>query len=89
MQAPRARRMTPAWCVTSIWSLRDSLLQRQKDALVVGRRTRPRQVALHNRDLLVDGAKILVMRLRQVGRGGHQTKGIHRNRRSFPNGRFN
>jgi len=38
---------------------------------------------------LVDGFKILVVRLRQIGRGAGQSKWVHGNGRSFANGRFN
>jgi hypothetical protein len=62
---------------------------KKKDALVVGKRTRPGQVVLGNRDLSVDGAKILVMRLRQVGRVGRQTKWVDGDGGSLANGRFN
>src|SRR5262245_47215224 len=52
--------------------------------------TRPGQVApQRNRDLLEDGAKILVMRLRQIGRGARQSKWVNGDGRSFANGRFN
>jgi len=40
-------------------------------------------------DLLVDGAKIFVVRLRQIGRVARQSKWIYGNGRSFPNGWFN
>jgi hypothetical protein len=40
-------------------------------------------------DLLVDGAEILVMRLRQIGRVARQSKWIYGNGRSFPNGWLN
>ena len=40
-------------------------------------------------DLLVDGAKILVVRLREIGRGGRQSKWVYGNGGSFPNGRSN
>src|SRR5215813_7543849 len=37
---------------------------------------------------LVDGFKILVVRLRQIGRGAGESKWVYGNGRSFPNGRF-
>src|SRR5262249_6954441 len=40
------------------------------------------------RALLVDRAKILVMRLRQIGRGAHQVEWAYGNGRSFSNGWF-
>jgi len=40
------------------------------------------------RALLVDRAKILVMRLRQIGRGAHQAEWAYGNGRSFSNGWF-
>ena len=44
---------------------------------------------LRNRALSVDGAKILVVRLGQIGRGGHQTKWVYGSGSSVANGRFN
>ena len=61
----------------------------QKDALVVGR-TRPGQASARvNRDLSVDGAKILVMRLREIGRGRRQAEWVNGNGGGFADGRFN
>ena len=40
------------------------------------------------RNRSVDGAKIWVLRLWQIGRGGRQTKWVHGSGRSFSNGRF-
>src|SRR5262245_17787371 len=58
------------------------------DALVAGDNATRARHSLRNHDLLVDGLKILVMRLRQIGCGGHQTKWVNGNVGSFPNGRF-
>ena len=43
---------------------------------------------MRNRDLSVDGAKILVMRLRQIGRGAHQTERVNGDVGGFADGRF-
>jgi hypothetical protein len=40
-------------------------------------------------NLSVDGAKILVMRLRQIARGGHQAEWVHGNVGGFSDGRLN
>jgi hypothetical protein len=66
----------------------------KNDALVVGRKpTRARKAACQGMTgiafLLVDGFKILVVRLRQIGRGAGQSKWVYGNGRSFANGRFN
>jgi len=41
-----------------------------------------------SRNLSVNGAKILILRLWQIGRRGRQTKWVHGSSRSFSNGRF-
>jgi hypothetical protein len=39
-------------------------------------------------DLLVNGAKIFVMRFRQIGRGGHQAEWVDGNGGGFPDDGF-
>jgi len=61
----------------------------KKDALVVGGEPDQDKSPGMTVDLLVDGAKILVMCLRQIGRVARQSKWIYGNGRSFANGRLN
>jgi hypothetical protein len=64
-------------------------LTAKKDALVGGGKPDQGELPGMTVDLLVDGAKILVVRLREIGRGGRQSKWVYGNGGSFANGRFN
>jgi hypothetical protein len=75
---------TPAWFVMSSVSLTAT-----KRCPGRWEETDQGKSSLRNRALSVDGAKILVMRLRQIGRVARQSKWIYGNGRSFPNGWFN